>query len=110
MNITPQQLSKIREAMHLAGFFAENPSKEQTAKDKTTVKAAWAAFYEVEKGQCKMKTYDVTIQATVTKTIRVEAKDSNEATILAHEKFNVHSGEGDEHYDEQTLEISEVTA
>jgi hypothetical protein len=56
-----------------------------------------------------MKTYDVTIQATVTKTIRVEAKDSNEATIQAHEEFNVYSGEAEEHYDEQTLEISEVT-
>lgn len=57
-----------------------------------------------------MKTYDVTIQATVTKTLRVEAEDSNEATILAHEEFNVHSGEGEEHYDEQTVEISEVAA
>lgn len=57
-----------------------------------------------------MKTYDVTIQATVTKTIRVEAEDSNEATMLAHEEFNVHSGEEEEHYDEQTLEINEVTA
>jgi hypothetical protein len=56
-----------------------------------------------------MKTYDVTIQATVTKTIRVEAEDSNEATIRAHEEFNVYSGEAEEHYDEQTLEISEVT-
>lgn len=55
-----------------------------------------------------MKTYDVTIQAIVTKTLRVEAEDSNEATILAHEIFNVYSGEGEEHYDEQTLEISEV--
>ena len=56
-----------------------------------------------------MKTYDVTIQATVTKTLRVEAEDSNEATILAHEIFNVYSGEGEEHYDEQTLETNEVT-
>ena len=56
-----------------------------------------------------MKTYDVTIQATVTKTLRVEAEDSNEATILAHEEFNVYSGEGEEHYDEQTVEISEAT-
>jgi hypothetical protein len=57
-----------------------------------------------------MKTYDVTIQATVTKTIRVEAEDSNEATIQAHEQFNVHSEEGNEHYDEQTIELNEVTA
>jgi hypothetical protein len=56
-----------------------------------------------------MKTYEVTIQATVTKTIRVEAEDRVEATIQAHEEFNVYSGEGEEHYDEKTLEISEVT-
>jgi hypothetical protein len=56
-----------------------------------------------------MKTYDITIQAVITKTIRVEAEDSNEATIQAHWEFNVHSGEGEEHYDEQTLEIIEVT-
>ena len=43
------------------------------------------------------RVFDITIQATVTKTIRVEAEDSNEATIQAHEEFNVHSGEGDEH-------------
>lgn len=110
MNITPQQLSKIREAMYLAGYFAENPSKQQTAEDKATVRAAWETVYHVERGLTEMKTYDVTIQATVTKTIRVEAEDSNEATILAHEEFNVHSGESEERYEEQTLEISEVTA
>lgn len=50
MNITPQQLSKIREAMHLAGFFAENPSKQQTAEDKATVRAAWETVYQIERG------------------------------------------------------------
>jgi hypothetical protein len=52
MNITPEQLLKIKEAMSLAGYFAENPSREQTANDKATVKAAWEALYEVEHG-CK---------------------------------------------------------
>jgi hypothetical protein len=55
-----------------------------------------------------MKTYNVTIQATITKTIRVEAEDRNMATIQAHEEFNVYSGEAEEHYDEQTIEIDEV--
>lgn len=50
MNITPEQLSKIREAMHLAGYFAENPSREQTAEDKATVRAAWETVYQIEKG------------------------------------------------------------
>lgn len=48
MNITPQQLSKIKEAMYLAGYFAENPSKQQTAEDKATVKAAWDVIYNIE--------------------------------------------------------------
>ncbi len=50
MNITPQQMIKIREAMHLAGFFAENPSKEQTAKDKAIVREAWLTIYQIETG------------------------------------------------------------
>lgn len=50
MNITPEQLSKIREAMHLAEYFAENPSREQTAKDKSTVRTAWDTIYQVERG------------------------------------------------------------
>jgi len=50
MNITPDQLGKIRETMHLAGYFAENPSREQTAKDKAIVKAAWETLVEVEHG------------------------------------------------------------
>lgn len=52
MNITPEQISKIKEAMHLAKYFAENPSKEQSAEDKATVRAAWEALYELERG-CK---------------------------------------------------------
>jgi hypothetical protein len=50
MNITPDQISKIREAMHLAGYFAENPSKEQTAQDRSTVRAAWEVIYSIERG------------------------------------------------------------
>lgn len=50
MNITPDQISKIREAIHLAGYFAENPSKEQTARDKATVRAAWEVIYSIERG------------------------------------------------------------
>ena len=107
MNITPQQLSKIREAMHLAGFFAENPSREQTAKDQATVKAAWAALYAVERGH-ELKTYDVTIRATVTKTIRVEADSQESAYCEAHEQFSTEC-DGQEYYEEETLHVDEVT-
>ena len=45
-----------------------------------------------------MKTYDVTITATVTKTIRVEAEDEDAAYIEAHEKFSVLPDDWDEDY------------
>lgn len=54
-----------------------------------------------------MKTYDVTIRATVTKTIRVEAEDKTEATIQAHEQFTT-GCDGDENYEQNTLDIEEV--
>lgn len=56
-----------------------------------------------------MKTYDVTIQATVTKTIRVKAKNIDDAYVTAHDEFTTEC-DGDERYDEQTLDVHEVTA
>lgn len=50
MNITPEQLSKIKEAMYLAGYFAKNPSRQQTAEDKATIRAAWETVYQIERG------------------------------------------------------------
>ena len=55
-----------------------------------------------------MKTYDVTIQATVRKTIRVEANNSDAAYVEAHEQFTTEC-DGDEHYFEETLSVDEVT-
>ena len=54
-----------------------------------------------------MKTYDITIRATVTKTIRVEAKDKVEASIQAHEQFSTEC-DGQEDYEQNTLDIEEV--
>ena len=56
-----------------------------------------------------MKTYEVTIQARITKTIRVEAKDVDEAYEFAHEDFSVLSDDNWEKYDQQTIDIREVT-
>lgn len=56
-----------------------------------------------------MKTYAVTIEATVRKTIRVQAEDEKEAIEAAHGEFSVLPEEGeDEHYDEQTLSVEVV--
>lgn len=56
-----------------------------------------------------MKTFDVTIRATIYKTLRVEAEDEDAAYIEAHELFNPHSGEAEERYEEETMNIEEVT-
>jgi hypothetical protein len=57
-----------------------------------------------------MKTYDVTIRATVTKTIRVEAQDEQEAIMEAHGEFDVTCTNEREKYDEETMNIKEVAA
>ena len=50
-----------------------------------------------------MPSYDITIQATVTKTIRVNGAESEQAAIeTAHQNFNVGEN-GPEKYDEQCL-------
>jgi hypothetical protein len=57
-----------------------------------------------------MKTYDVTIRATVVKTIRVQADDEDAAYIEAHEVFDVTDPGDRERYDEETVDLREVTA
>ena len=61
-----------------------------------------------------MKTYDVTIRATVIKVIRVEAVDEDDANVEARERFCVAEVNPDEEfitdatYNEETLDIEEV--
>ena len=55
-----------------------------------------------------MREFDVTIQAVVTKTIRVEAEDESKAYELACELFSVTSDEHDEKYEQDALNIAEV--
>ena len=57
----------------------------------------------------KTKTYDVQIEAIVTKTIRVNAIDHSEAHEIAHELFNVGDCENEDRYEENTLSIFEVS-
>ena len=56
----------------------------------------------------KTKTYDVQIEAIVTKTIRVNAIDEGAAHELAHEIFTVANDDHEERYEENTLNIWEV--
>ena len=55
-----------------------------------------------------MKTYDVTIKATVIKTYTVEAEDEEEASLSAHEAFTVESDDTPERYEQEILDIREV--
>jgi hypothetical protein len=57
-----------------------------------------------------MPTYDVTITARVTKTIRVEADTEQEAIEQAHESFTTVCDGPDEKYEEDTDSVVEVNA
>lgn len=57
-----------------------------------------------------MKTYEVTIRATVVKTYTVEAADDNEALNIGHEVFSVLNDDAPERYDQETVDVVEVSA
>jgi len=50
-----------------------------------------------------MKTYEVFIKATITKSIVVDALNKYEAEEQAHEMFSVLNDDCDEEYDQQTI-------
>ena len=56
-----------------------------------------------------MNKYEVTIQAAVTKTLLIEAKDSNSAEEAAHEQFSVLNDGPDEQYDQRTLDVTQIS-
>ena len=55
-----------------------------------------------------MPKYAVTITATVTKTLEVEASNEQEATELAHQLFTVQCDGDDERYSEETDKIEVI--
>jgi len=55
-----------------------------------------------------MKQYDVTITARVTKTLRVEADNEQDACEFAHQEFTVASSDLPERYNEDTDCVREV--
>lgn len=57
-----------------------------------------------------MKTFNVKIRATYVKTVRVEAEDQQAAEDAAHEDFSIHDIQIDEDYNEEILEIEELTS
>jgi hypothetical protein len=57
-----------------------------------------------------MKTYDITIQAIITKTITVQANNDDDAYELACEGFSDVCFDLDEHYEQDCISLKEVTA
>lgn len=55
-----------------------------------------------------MKTYDVTIKATIYKTYRVEAISEDDAYEQAHDCFSVLNDETPERYEQETIDIEEI--
>ena len=56
-----------------------------------------------------MKTYSVTIQARIVKTMTVEADDVEQAYELAHEQFSVLNDDNEERYEQDTVDIKEIS-
>jgi hypothetical protein len=57
-----------------------------------------------------MKTYDITIQAVITKTITVQADNDDDAYELACELFSSDCDETEENYEQDCISLKEVTA
>lgn len=55
----------------------------------------------------KVRTYKVKIQATIVKTVEVEATNEAEAIELAHQQFTVAVDGLEEDYNEETLDVRE---
>jgi hypothetical protein len=57
-----------------------------------------------------MNTYNVTIRATVTKTMTIEANSADEAAATANDLFTTECEGPDEDYQQDVLDVSEVFA
>lgn len=55
-----------------------------------------------------MKIYNVTIRATITKTLRIEAEDEDGAVEQAYEDFTVACDGGDERYSQDVLDVAAI--
>lgn len=54
-----------------------------------------------------MKTYEVTIKATIVKTLKVQAETAEAAEKQAEEKFTVECDGDDENYQQEILEVTQ---
>ena len=55
-----------------------------------------------------MKTYEVTIKATIVKTYTIEAESQAEALATGNDVFSVECDEAPEHYEQEIMDVTEV--
>lgn len=56
----------------------------------------------------KKKWFTVTIKATITKSIDIEAEDEESAIWDAEESFNPYSGEAEDKYTQEVIEVKKL--
>jgi hypothetical protein len=57
-----------------------------------------------------MKTYEVTIKATIIKTYTIEAENEAEALATGNDVFSVETDEAPEHYEQEIIDVCEQFA
>ena len=55
-----------------------------------------------------MAIFDVVVRATVTKTVRVEAENEEDAYVFANESFSILNDGSDEDYTQEAINILEI--
>jgi len=55
-----------------------------------------------------MAIFDVVVRATVTKTVRVEAENEENAYVFANESFSILNDGSDEDYTQEAINILEI--
>ena len=60
------------------------------------------------KNKTKKKWFTVTIKATITKSIDIESEDEESAIWDAEESFNPYSGEAEDKYTQEVIEVKKL--
>jgi hypothetical protein len=104
---------RITEYYRIDGIEAESLEEAERIAPKTIFEGrSFSGCNHRRRGGRGMKTFEIEIQAIVRKTITVTAKDQDEAVIMitAHEQFNVMNDDVPEEYEQDTVNIKEITA
>ena len=107
-------IKQIKDLISEDGSFNHNPSRipgigKKRVEEIYSIRDWFVENYLTpQKENQSMNKYEVTIQAAVTKTLLIEAKDSNSAEEAAHEQFSVLNDGPDEQYEQHTLDVTQI--